>query len=158
MTNARVTLWLNASLRQGFWAPALVLVFWALAAKGFAAYLRWPWLDMPTHFLGGVSAAYFIDVCALNAASLFGPLHRVFRVLVAFGLVAACAVFWEFAEYGSDTFLGSHLNLGVEDTLHDLAFGLTGGLCGALISVFRTKATIAPQAQPWVPNKRLERP
>ena len=152
MTNARVTPWLIESLRQGFWAPGLVLVFWALAAKGFAAYLRWPWLDMPTHFFGGIAAAYFIDVCVLNAGRLLGPLHRVFRVLLAFGLVAVCAVLWEFAEYGSDTFLGSHLNLGVEDTLHDLAFGLAGGLCGALLSAFRTKPRIAPQVQAWVPN------
>ena len=158
MTSARFTPWLVASLRRGFWAPALVLTFWAVAAKGFAAYLRWPWLDMPTHFLGGVAAAYFIDVCAVNATPFLGPLHRIFRAFLAFGLVAVCAVSWEFAEYASDMFLGSHLNLGVEDTLHDLFFGLAGGLCGALLSLFRAQLSTEPQDVTWVPNQRLERP
>lgn len=149
--------WLVASLRQGFWAPGLVLVFWAVAAKAFAAYLRWPWLDMPTHFIGGVAAAYFVDVCALQATAFLGPLHRLFRVLLAVGLVGTFAVLWEFAEYGSDRFLGSHLNLGVEDTLHDLFFGLAGGLCGALLSAFRTRPSSAPQAAASAPETHRER-
>jgi hypothetical protein len=47
------------------------------------------------------------------------------------------AVFWEFAEYASDRLQGTHLNLGVEDTLHDLLMGMLGGLAfvvGAAVS------------------------
>lgn len=41
--------------------PALVLMLWAVAARGFDAYLLYPWRDAPTHFAGGIAGVYCID-------------------------------------------------------------------------------------------------
>jgi hypothetical protein len=116
------------TIKRAGWAPLLVLVFWATAAKVFQAYLKWPWLDMPTHFFGGAAAAYFVSTLVLNLRPVVGAVHMAIRLALSFGAVATAAVCWEFAEYASDRLQGTHLNLGVEDTLHDLLMGLLGGL------------------------------
>jgi len=119
--------WLSAVPRAAFWAPALVLVFWAVAAKGFDAYVRFPWLDVPTHFAGGIAGVCCIDACLVALRPLTGRVHPALRLALAFGLLACAAMGWEFLEYLSDLFCGTHLNLGVGDTLSDLFFGLLGG-------------------------------
>ena len=48
-----MTALLSRTLKQAAWAPVAVFIFYAVAAKGFNAYLLHPWLDMPTHFCGG---------------------------------------------------------------------------------------------------------
>lgn len=113
-------------MRQAFWAPGLVLIFWAVAAKGFNAYIRFPNLDIPTHLFGGLASAYFFDTGVLNLRHVWGSIHPYFRLALAFGFVAVIAIFWEFGEFLSDLWWGSHLNLGVSDTLSDLFFGLLG--------------------------------
>jgi hypothetical protein len=133
----QLRLWITGSLRQALWAPALVLLFWATAAKGFGAYLRYPWLDMPTHFFGGVASAYFFDVCLANLNPVLGPIHALLRLALSFSLVAVAAIVWECLEYLSDLLLGSHLNLGVTDTLSDLLFGLLGALCFVVARLVR---------------------
>src|SRR5277367_553122 len=123
MSTTTLRVWVTATLRQAFWAPGLVLVFWAVAAKGFNAYIKYPNLDIPTHLFGGLASAYFFDVCIQNLREPFGSIHIYFRLALSFGLVGVIAIFWEFGEFLSDRFLGSHLNLGVPDTLGDLFFG-----------------------------------
>jgi hypothetical protein len=118
--------WLAGTLRQAGWAPLLVLAFWAIAAAGFDAYERYPSLDMPTHFCGGVSIAYLTSVGVVRLAPLLGAAHPLLRGAMAIGATAVAAIVWEFMEYLSDLFLGTHLNLGVRDTLSDLFFGLLG--------------------------------
>jgi len=124
ITDARS--WLAATLRQAGWAPLLVLVFWAIAAGVFNAYDRYPSLDMPTHFCGGISIAYLTSVGVVRLAPLLGAIHPLLRAALAIGATAVAAIVWEFMEYLSDLFLGTHLNLGVRDTLSDLFFGLLG--------------------------------
>ena len=55
-------IWFRSTFQQAAWAPLLVFVFYAVAAKGFNAYLAYPWLDMPTHFCGGLAITYFFSV------------------------------------------------------------------------------------------------
>lgn len=125
--------WLTTTLRQALWAPGLVLMFWAIAAKGFDAYIRHPNLDIPTHLFGGLASAYFFDVGIANLRESLGQIHVVFRLALSFSLVAVIAIWWELAEFLSDYFLGSHLNLGVADTLGDLFFGLAGAACFVVV-------------------------
>jgi hypothetical protein len=118
--------WIGATLRRAGWTLLVVLSFWAIAAKGFDAYLRFPWLDMPTHFAGGAAIAYVVDVAARLLGPTVGRVHASVRAALSIGTAAVAAIVWEFAEFLTDLWFGSHLNLGVSDTLSDLFFGLAG--------------------------------
>jgi hypothetical protein len=121
-------LWLRNTFQQAAWAPCIVFIFYAIAAKGFNSYIIYPWLDIPTHFCGGVAITYFFLVATTHSQLLIGHIPRVVHLLLSFGLTAITAVIWEFLEFSSDIALGTKMNLGVSDTLSDLFFGLLGGI------------------------------
>lgn len=138
-------LWLMNTFRQAAWAPLAVFVFYAVAAKGFNAYILYPWLDMPTHFCGGLAITYFYLVAGTHSQALTGRIPKPVHLLMALGLTAITAVVWEFLEYSSDVMLGTKMNLGVADTLSDLFFGLAGGAAMVTLSVcFPRIALVAP--------------
>jgi len=128
--------WTVRTLKRSAPGLLIVLAFWAIAAKVFNAFILYPWLDMPTHFAGGLVIANFFRVAIQESALSFGETPVVIRALAVLGMTALSAVCWEFAEFLSDQFLASHLNLGVQDTLSDLLFGTTGGLCVAMYELF----------------------
>lgn len=117
---------LISSFRRAAWAPFTVFVFYAVAAKIFNAYIRFPWLDMPTHFAGGIAMAYLYLIVIRHAQMLTGAIPLVIQGLLSVGLTAVTAILWEFLEYLSDIAFGTMMNLGVADTLSDLFFGLSG--------------------------------
>ena len=135
MVHAGVKTWLWRSHRQAGWAPWLVFIFYAVAAKGFNAYILYPSLDMPTHFFGGAAIAYFFLSAATNVQALTGAIPKSIRLLLALGMTAFVAVVWEFLEYASDILLGTKMNLGVADTLSDLFFGLLGATVVLVVAV-----------------------
>lgn len=126
-------LWISNTLRHAAWAPLAVFVFYAVAGKGFNAYILYPWLDMPTHFCGGLAITYFYLAAGAHAQALTGRIPEPVLRLMSLGLTALTAVCWEFFEYTSDVLLHTQMNLGVSDTLSDLFFGLLGG--GVMVAV-----------------------
>lgn len=120
--------WLKNAFQQAAWAPLAVFVFYAVAAKGFGAYLLFPWLDMPTHFCGGLAITYFFLAAIAHSQVQIGRIPRLIHLLASLGLTAITAVVWEFIEFSADIALGTRMNLGVSDTLSDLFFGLLGGV------------------------------
>ena len=119
--------WLIPSLRRAAWAPLTVLAFYAVAAKALDAYIHYPWLDMPTHFFGGMAATYFYLVAARHA--LQPALSAAGAIpLLAIGQTAMTAILWEFLEYLADILFGTQMVLGSTDILRDLFFGLAGAL------------------------------
>jgi len=126
--HCQVKAWLKNTFQQAAWAPLSVFIFYAVAAKSFNVYLIYPWLDIPTHFCGGLAITYFYLAASLHAQVLIGRISRVVQLLLSLGMTAITAVIWEFLEYSSDIMLGTKMNLGVSDTLSDLFFGLLGGL------------------------------
>jgi uncharacterized membrane protein YjjP (DUF1212 family) len=120
--------WLKNSFQQAAWAPLAVFVFYAVAAKGFSAYLLYPWLDMPTHFCGGLAITYFFSIAIAHSQVQIGRIPRPIHLLASLGLTAITAVVWEFIEFSADIALDTKMNLGVSDTLSDLFFGLLGGV------------------------------
>ena len=120
--------WLLRTSRRSWLGLFIVLGFWAIAAKMFNGYVLYPWLDMPTHFAGGLVIANSFRIAIDEATPYLGTTPRFIRSLCVLGLTALTAVCWEFAEFLSDVFFRSHLNLGVSDTLSDLFFGITGGV------------------------------
>ncbi len=119
--------WLRTTFQQAAWAPLVVFVFDAVAESGFNADILYPWLDIPTHFCGGLAITYFFLVAIANSQVQMGRIPNLIQLLLSLGLTAITAVVWEFLEFASDVALGTKLNLGVVDTLSDLFFGLLGG-------------------------------
>ena len=131
--------WVNRTVRETWWAIAGVLIFWAVAAKVFHAYLMHPWLDMPTHFVGGWAIAFASRRAVVNAAPAIGSTPLLVQSLVAIGVAALAAINWEFLEYLSDLYLKSHIVLGETDTLSDLFFGLLGATVYAMYIYVRER-------------------
>lgn len=121
-------IWITNSLRNAAWAPLTVFIFYAVAAKGFDAYLIYPWLDIPTHFCGGMAITYFYMVAVAHSQNLLDPFPKLIQLILSLGLTAISAVIWEFLEFSSDAMWNTKMNLGVSDTLSDLFFGLLGGI------------------------------
>jgi len=120
--------WIKSTLAEAGWAPFSVFCVYAVAAKGFNAYCLYPWLDMPTHYIGGITITYFFLAAIRNSERLIGSTPRIIQFLLAVGLTAITAEAWEFLEYLSDYFLATNINLRVKDTLCDLFFGLLGSI------------------------------
>jgi hypothetical protein len=78
MSGSAFRIWLTTSLRHGVWAPGLVLAFWAVAAKGFDAYIKYPNLDIPTHLFGGLASAYFLMSALSTSAMHWGKSTSTF--------------------------------------------------------------------------------
>ena len=90
------------ALRRTGWALLAVLTFWAVAAKAFHAYLIYPWLDMPTHFAGGMAIAYVVTAVIEQSGQHIGVTPRLVKYFTALGLTAVAAIGWEFLEFLSD--------------------------------------------------------
>lgn len=118
--------WLRSSFQQAAWAPLVVFVFCAVAAEGFNAYILYPWLDIPTHFCGGLAITYFLSVAIGHSQVQMGPIPKLVQLFLSLGLMAITAVVWEFLEFSSDVVLGTKMIHGVSDTISDLFFGLLG--------------------------------
>jgi len=122
--------WIVSTTREAAWAPLLVFGLHVLASRVFHAYALVPALDIPMHFLGGVAIAFFYHRASINAsaAGLQAPLQASTHRLLVFSLTGTTTVFWEFAEFISDRYFGTHAQLGLQDTLGDMLLGIAGGL------------------------------
>ena len=117
--------------RSAGWAPTLVFGIHVFISRGLNAYVLFPPLDIPMHFFGGVVIALFIWRCfaAISPAAIAPPLRPVLIALLVFSFTATATVFWEFAEFLSDRLFRTNAQVGLEDTLLDMALGLAGCLC-----------------------------
>jgi hypothetical protein len=93
-------------------------------------YIIFPRLDVPTHFVGGLSLAYSIALAAstLQNKKIINRLGRLIEPVLTFSLVSTAAVFWEFAEFLLDRFFGTNLQIGLPNTMLDLLMGMLGAL------------------------------
>jgi len=123
--------WALITLREAGWAPLSLYIVYRVA-KSFGAYLAYPPLDIPTHFLGGVAIAYFYRSAIANAQKLVGSIPEPIQIIFAITCTGTTTVLWEFLEYISDTFFHTNMILGLEDTLKDMLLGLLGGTLLAL--------------------------
>ena len=119
--------WILKTLRESAWAPLSLYVIYRVA-KAFGAYLAYPPLDVPTHFLGGVAIAYFFRSAIANSQKLVGNIPVPIQILFALTCTGTTTILWEFLEFVSDYFFHTNMILGLKDTLKDMFFGLLGGL------------------------------
>jgi len=123
------TPWPAAALIEAGWAPLGVFGLHVVASRVLHLYVVYPPADIAMHGLGGIAIAYFFWRAARRAseAGAIGTLNRAGLGVLVFGLTCAAAVFWEFAEYLSDRYMGTKAQLGLEDTLGDMLVGIVGG-------------------------------
>lgn len=127
--------WLMNTLREAAWAPLAVFLFYLLGLT-LELYERFPPLDIPTHFLGGMAITYFYRAAIRHAQALVGEIPFPIQVLFAFTSTGTTAVFWEFYEFIIDFFLNAEMMLGVTNTIVDFFMGLSGAL---VVSLFYRK-------------------
>lgn len=84
--------------------------------------------DIPMHFLGGLSIAYSSKEL-IRLAEKGGCIvirHRFITAGMIITLVVTAAVAWEFYEFFSDTFYGTHTQPNIADIMKDFAMGIGG--------------------------------
>jgi len=95
--------------------------------------------------LGGASIAYFLFGLLASLPSLFAIVPSWVQYLLVFTTSCTVAVFWEFAEFASDRFLGTSVQQSVAETMLDLAFGVAGASTTLVVkAVFRGLSKSAP--------------
>lgn len=122
-----------------FWLPGAVFLLDQIALLTFASYDRYPWLDIPMHFIGGsaIGYSYVMLLNLFESRGAMGPMRRSVRILFIVSLVALTAVVWEWHEFIRDAVFGQKTQLGEADTMGDFFMGLLGGLASTVIFVSR---------------------
>ncbi len=125
-----------ALVSRAGWAPLLVFLLHVFISRVVNGYILYPPLDIPMHFFGGVAMAYFLAKCfsALPDNAIARSLRSLAEVVFVVSLTTTSSVIWEFAEFTSDTVFGTHAQLGLDDTLLDMALGIAGALAYAAMT------------------------
>ena len=132
ITKDKFRTWAVSTLREAAWAPLSVLAFY-LFGLSIHLFDNLPYMDIPTHFLGGVTITYFYHVAIQNSQDIVGDIPFPIQVLFAFTSTGTTVVLWEFYENIMDHFFGFHMVLGLADTIKDMAMGLLGALVLSLL-------------------------
>lgn len=120
---------------------AMTLTGWGEALRVYDAF---PWYDVVVHALVPLFGSQIAYVVLARADLLPDPADDsdmrhyvgVFGVTLALGL--ALGAVWEMLEFASDHTVGSSLQLGLDDTMADLAADLLGSAVGAGLLVVWT--------------------
>jgi hypothetical protein len=142
--------WLGYLWRRAGWFPTAVFLLHVLISRVLNGYILFPPLDIPMHFLGGVAIAFFFSrVLAMVPETIIeGAARTAAQALCVFALTCTATVFWEFAEFFSDRLFGTRAQLGLEDTLLDMALGVAGGLSFLASSHQRATLGVPDRALP----------
>jgi hypothetical protein len=112
----------------GGWAPLLVFLIHVIASRVFQAYQVLPKTDIPMHVAGGLAMAFFVSRCfrALPREVVRSSRLVVLEVVLVGSLTTSAAVVWELAEFSLDQLVGSHFQVGLANTMQDMALGMLG--------------------------------
>jgi len=123
----KLVTWIFATLREAAWAPLSVLICY-LIGRALQLFDLFPRLDIPTHFIGGVAITYFYQSASRNSQGIVGVIPNSIQTLLAFTCTGTTIILWEFYENLFDSFFGTHMVRGLEDTILDMLMGLLGAL------------------------------
>jgi hypothetical protein len=109
--------------------PITVLLSHLIASKVLHLYLLFPHLDVPYHFVGGLSIAYMSAqiLSYLEKEKIFTTLNKMVFLVLIFSLAATSTVFWEFAEFIGDQLLDTNIQVSLANTMQDQFMGILGG-------------------------------
>lgn len=100
------------------------------------------YIDSVMHFSGGIALGMLVaGTLSLAVRKHWCPWPgRLIEAILITSLVGTGAVVWEFYEWASDHYLGTLLQLTLDDTIKDLALGLAGGMVSAAANYSSTIA------------------
>ncbi len=100
-------------------------------------YGLFPWIDIPMHFVGGMTMTTTLIMLykALQHINVIPQMHVAITKLFLFTAISTITIFWEFAEFSTDVFFGTHAQVNIPDTMKDMFLGMMGGLL--IISLFQ---------------------
>lgn len=126
----------------GGWAPILVFSIHAVGTRVFHVYDTWPQTDIPMHFAGGLSIAFFVSRCfrALPREIVRSSRIVVLELILAVSLTATAAMVWEFAEFTLDRVAGSNVQVSLPNTIQDMALGLLGAIVFSALRMRQLRA------------------
>jgi hypothetical protein len=115
--------------------PITVVLVHLIASKVLNLYKIFPDLDIPFHYIGGLSIAYTsVQILSyLEKEKISTPLNKVVFLALIFSLTATASVFWEFAEFIGDQLLHTNLQISLANTMQDQLMGVLGGATWVLI-------------------------
>jgi hypothetical protein len=119
----------------GGWIPLLVFTMHLFLSQVLHLYKLWPSADIPMHFSGGMAIAFFISRCfqLLPRVSVKRSRVVLLELLLIGSLTTSAAVFWEFAEFSFDQLFGTNVQIGLANTMQDMAMGILGAILFILI-------------------------
>ena len=128
---------LNILTAGGGWVPFSVFMIHLFLSRIIHLYEIWPPTDIPVHFSGGLAIAVFVSRCfqLLPRESVKRSRVVLLEILLIGSLTVTAAVFWEFAEFSMDRLLGTNVQLGLANTMRDMAMGILGSLFLILIRI-----------------------
>ena len=121
-----------ATLRESAWAPLGVFGFYLIGLV-FDWYDRFPPLDIPTHFMGGVAITFFYRSAIKQSQKFLGGVPALIQALFAFTCTGTTIILWEFYENAFDHLFGTTMVRGLEDTIMDMFIGIMGALALTLL-------------------------
>ena len=115
--------------------PITVLLVHLIASTILNLYMIFPNLDIPFHYMGGLSIAYTSAqiLSYLDKEKITSTLNRVVFMVLLLALTATAAVFWEFAEFIGDTLLDTNIQGSLANTMQDQFLGILGGMTWAIL-------------------------
>jgi len=113
----------------------LVFLIHLIASKILNLYLLFPNMDIPFHYLGGLSIAYTSAqiLSHLEKKIITTRLNRMIFLALILSLTATAAVFWEFAEFIGDQLFHTNIQVRLANTMQDQFLGVLGGMTVVLI-------------------------
>ncbi len=131
-SKTKILEWIITALRESAWAPLAVVGFY-LIGLALGLFDLFPPLDIPTHFMGGVAITYFFRSAIKHSQKFLGDIPALIQILFAFTCTGTTIILWEFYENAFDFLFGTTMVRGLEDTIVDMAVGLSGALVLSLV-------------------------
>jgi len=118
-----------------FMFPITVLLAHLIASRILNLYIIFPNLDIPFHYIGGLSIAYTSAqiLAYLEKEKISTTLNKAVFLVLIFSLTAIATVFWEFAEFIGDQLLGTNIQISLANTMQDQFMGILGGVTWVFI-------------------------
>lgn len=113
-----------------FLFPGLVFLIHLSLSKLFHLYEIFPHMDIPFHYIGGLSIACTSGqiLAYLEKEKAITQLNRIIFLVLLLALTATAAAFWEFGEFLLDRWMHTNIQISLENTMQDQFLGVLGGL------------------------------
>jgi hypothetical protein len=123
------------------WPPIVVFLIHRVVLSGLNLYAAYPWIDIPMHFLGGLSIAYSVSsgLTYLQEKKILLPMDTFIHLLLTITTTVTTAVLWEFLEFLTDQFYGTNIQISLANTMQDLFFGMAGAITLIVFRFIRKK-------------------